>query len=606
MQLQFTPYAVLSGLTVLALLLLALAIWRRRPGAGVKPFVVMLGGVMWWSMANALELTVTTLAVKQFLSSVVYVGITIVPAAWLVFSLEYTGRDRWVTRRNILLLAIEPLLTLIFAFTNRYHNLFWSERILDTSGSYVLMISAHGPAFWVHAAYSYIVLVVSTGFLIEAFVRSPQLYRGQVRWLLLGSFAPWVANALFIFGLSPLPDYVDLTPLAFTITGLSVGWSMYRYQLMDIVPVARDTVIERIGEAVLVLDRNNRVVDANPAALTLLNTTGQSLIGQPLADQLSDRPDLLEAYRDTEQTSAEIAFEVATGERREYKMTISPLLNKQGSPAGRVIVLHDITELKQANRDLAAARQKAEEASLLKSQFLATMSHELRTPLNAINGFTEILLEGMVGPLSEKQTANLERVHANARDLRQLIDDLLDLAKIEAGRTEIVKKPFEVRAWLNEVTEQTRALADEKGLRFTARLNPNMPNTIVGDPGRLKQIAFNLISNAIKFTEVGEVQLSLQREGEDRWMLNVSDTGIGIPSHAQEYIFENFRQVDGQSTRKYGGSGLGLAIVRNLALMMGGNVRVNSEINKGSTFTVLLPLIVPEAAESERQPVSAG
>ena len=133
-----------------------------------------------------------------------------------------------------------------------------------------------------------------------------------------------------------------------------------------------------------------------------------------------------------------------------------------------------------------------------------------------------------------------------------------------------------------------------------------MPEKIVGDPGRLKQIAFNLISNAVKFTEAGEIEISVQREGENRWMLNVSDTGIGIPSHALEYIFEKFRQVDGQATRKHGGSGLGLAIVRNLALMMGGNVRVNSEVGKGTTFTVLLPLTVAEATEPEPQIASAG
>jgi len=375
---------------------------------------------------------------------------------------------------------------------------------------------------------------------------------------------------------------------------------------MDIVPVARDTVIEGISEAVLVLDQNNRVVDANPAALQLLNTTSQVVIGQQLAEMLPDRQDLIEAYQNIEQASAEIAIEIAAGQTREFKMTISPLLNRQGNSVGRVIVLHDISELKQANRDLIVAREKADEANLLKSQFLATMSHELRTPLNAINGFTEILLEGMAGPLSERQTTNLERVHANARDLRQLIDDLLDLAKIEAGRTEIIKKPFAVRKWLEEVTEQTRALADEKGLQIITRLNPNMPEVIVGDPGRLKQIAFNLISNAVKFTEAGEVTISIQREGDERWMLNVSDTGIGIPSHALEYIFEKFRQVDGQATRKHGGSGLGLAIVRNLALMMGGNVRVNSEVGKGTTFTVLLPLTISETAEPIQQLVSAG
>jgi signal transduction histidine kinase len=129
-----------------------------------------------------------------------------------------------------------------------------------------------------------------------------------------------------------------------------------------------------------------------------------------------------------------------------------------------------------------------------------------------------------------------------------------------------------------------------------------MPPYIVGDPGRLKQMTVNLISNAIKFTDVGEVRITVKRDGEDQWLISVSDTGIGIPPHAQEYIFDKFRQIDGQSTRKHGGSGLGLAIVRNLAMVMGGGVRVNSVVGKGSTFSVLLPLQVatdvPDATRS--------
>lgn len=592
MPLQLTPYAVIAVLASAVLLVLAFAIWRRRPGVGVVSFVILLVAVAEWSLASALELTVMSLGAKRLFAASVYFGVTTVPAAWLAFVLEYTGRERWLTRRNLLLLTIEPLLTLGFVFTNNWHHLFWTIQTLDVSGPYALMIVTHGPAFWVHAGYSYILMLVSTGFLIEAFIRSPQLYRGQVRWLLLGSFAPWIGNALFIFNLNPLPDYVDLTPLTFTITGLSVGWSLYRYQLMDIVPIARDKVVEGISDAVLVLDRDNRIVDVNPAALRLFDTVPQALIGQPIALLLSDRQDLLDAYRDVEQAKAEIRLEI-DGENREYALTLSSLHNRQGNVLGRIVVLHDITELKQTNRELDAAREVAEEANLLKSQFLATMSHELRTPLNAINGFTEILLEGMAGELNERQMSNLRRVHTNARDLRKLIDDLLDLAKIEAGRTEVIKKPFAIRDWLDEILGQTRSLADEKGLRYISELDPRLPPYIVGDPGRLKQLTVNLISNAIKFTDVGEVRITVKRDGEDQWLISVSDTGIGIPPHAQEYIFDKFRQIDGQSTRKHGGSGLGLAIVRNLAMVMGGGVRVSSVVGKGSTFSVMLPLQIP-------------
>jgi signal transduction histidine kinase len=253
------------------------------------------------------------------------------------------------------------------------------------------------------------------------------------------------------------------------------------------------------------------------------------------------------------------------------------------------------TRLVQANRELAVARKQAEDATRLKSEFLSTMSHELRTPLSAINGYTQIMLAGMAGNFNNEQLGYLNRIWSNGKHLLGLINDVLDLAKIEAGRIEVVKEPLVVRDWLDEITDQIQGLAEQKNLNFEVVLDERMPRMIVGDAARLKQIALNLLSNAIKFTNAGSVKLIVRNQGRHRWELVVSDTGIGIPSHAQEYIFDEFRQVDGTSRRKHGGTGLGLTIVRNLCLMMGGNIRVTSQVGKGSTFTVLLPLDVVEA-----------
>jgi len=244
------------------------------------------------------------------------------------------------------------------------------------------------------------------------------------------------------------------------------------------------------------------------------------------------------------------------------------------------------------NQDLALARREAEDATKLKSQFLATMSHELRTPLNAIIGYTEIQLAGMTGDLTEEQSDYQKRVLTNADHLLQLINDILDLSKIEAGRMDLVNKQYDLEQWIREVESQTRGLAEDKELEFITTLDERMPKQLVGDPARLKQVAINLLSNAIKFTEDGQIKLTIRRHGEDAWKLIVSDSGMGIAPHLQETIFEEFRQVDSSSQRKKGGTGLGLSIVKKLSLMMGGTIRLQSDLDKGSTFTVILPLIV--------------
>lgn len=251
-----------------------------------------------------------------------------------------------------------------------------------------------------------------------------------------------------------------------------------------------------------------------------------------------------------------------------------------------------------ANRALVRAQQQAEDATRLKTQFLATMSHELRTPLNAIIGYTEIQLAGMAGDLKDEQRDYQRRVLANAEHLLELINDVLDISKIEAGRLELLHKPFNVALWVEEIVAQTKGLADEKALAFEVHLDDRMPAVIVGDSARIKQIVINLLSNAFKFTPQGSVRLQVRRHGPDAWRLIVSDTGKGIPSHLQETVFEEFRQVDSTSQREQGGTGLGLSIVRKLTLMMGGNVRLQSEIGKGTTFIVTLPLVEEPSIQS--------
>ncbi len=247
-------------------------------------------------------------------------------------------------------------------------------------------------------------------------------------------------------------------------------------------------------------------------------------------------------------------------------------------------------ELHKQNKELEKARQRAEEATRLKSEFLASMSHELRTPLNAITGFSQLLLAGTSGDLNAKQAERMERVLANSSTLLQLINDLLDLSKIEAGHLEIIPAPFSIREWGAGIQLQLEGLAQHKKIGFTINIADDLPRTIEADSVRLKQIVTNLISNAIKFTSEGGVTVNVQRHSAATWSIVVQDTGIGIPSHALEYIFDEFRQVDGTWKREQGGTGLGLSIVRKLVVVMGGTIHVKSKINEGSTFTVILPL----------------
>lgn len=251
--------------------------------------------------------------------------------------------------------------------------------------------------------------------------------------------------------------------------------------------------------------------------------------------------------------------------------------------------------LAQVQEDLSISRQKAEETARLKAQFLANMSHEFRTPMNAILGYTDLLLENREQLGEEKQHDMLERIRLNSTHLLNIINELLDFSKVESGQLALHPEAIKVKTLADEVMMQTHGLALQKGLQYVIWVDPTLPSTMQGDAQRLKQILINLISNAIKFTSKGSVKVEMKSAGDQHWRIEVSDTGIGIPPEAHAIIFEEFRQVDGSLTRQHGGTGLGLAIVRNLVLLMGGSIAVHSEVGKGSTFSIQLPLIASES-----------
>lgn len=247
-------------------------------------------------------------------------------------------------------------------------------------------------------------------------------------------------------------------------------------------------------------------------------------------------------------------------------------------------------DLKKARDEAVIAQRIANENSRLKSEFLSMMSHELRTPMNAIEGFTSIMLNHMAGTeYNDKTERYLGKIQSNSKRLLGLINDFLDLSRIESGRLELAYLPMSPTNMAQNWRDNLSSLAEKKGLELEVSVDPNLPQTMYGDEESLSKIAINLMGNAIKFTEEGRVSLTLEKR-DDKMVMEVQDTGMGIPPHAREYIFDEFRQVDMSSKRQHGGTGLGLSIVQKLATAMGGTVGLQSEIGVGSTFTVTLPI----------------
>jgi PAS domain S-box-containing protein len=302
-------------------------------------------------------------------------------------------------------------------------------------------------------------------------------------------------------------------------------------------------------------------------------------------------------------------FQVEYKRRDDSRFWISITGSAIRGQAGNILyyegTVEDITQQKHAEIELTKHREhleelvrertaqlevektKAESADRLKSAFLATMSHELRTPLNSIIGFTGILLQKLGGPLNEEQEKQLGMVYNSARHLLDLINDVLDISKIEAGQLNVVNERFDLRESIERVMKSSQPLADKKGIELSSTVAPEIGD-MMGDRRRVEQILLNLISNAIKFTEQGYVRLRGEVRGNDI-VIDVRDSGIGIKQEDMGLLFNAFQQIESGITRKYDGTGLGLSICEKLAHLLGGEIRVESEWGKGSTFSLILP-----------------
>jgi signal transduction histidine kinase/DNA-binding response OmpR family regulator/HPt (histidine-containing phosphotransfer) domain-containing protein len=581
---QYTPYSLLLIIAGGINLILVLYALSYHKSAGAKTFIVLLL-ITEWSVVYALELANTVLRIKIFLAQCQYIAIAFIPAVWLYFSLQYTNQGKWLTRqtKNLGLLFIGPIITAVLAFTNNAHGLIWQTTTLDNSRDFINLTVTYGYWFWVHLILSYGYLLIGIIVLVSAYKQSKSIYKGHTALLIIGALFPWLANLLYISKINPFPG-LDLTPFAFTMTGIATALGISRFQFLNILPIARDMVIESMHDGILVLDIQDRIVDINLAAETITQQKARQTIGITFDQFLAQCSPLSGGCTNEYGIIAEMIM--GTGEKaRCFEVQSIQLTNRNKKHTGRLIILHDITERKQFEVALQKAKDEAETAASTKSAFLANMSHEIRTPLNGVIGMAELLRNT---PLNSEQVELVETIYTSSDTLLAIINNILDFSKIEAGRVELEQEPFDLRDCLEVSLNLIATHIKANSVKLGYYIDEQTPNAFIGDVIRLRQVLVNLLSNAAKFTDEGEISVNISSEltENDRYRLHftVKDTGIGIPADKILTLFQSFTQADVSTTRKYGGTGLGLAISQKLCQLMGGEITVESVEGVGSTF----------------------
>lgn len=376
-------------------------------------------------------------------------------------------------------------------------------------------------------------------------------------------------------------------------------------------------LIDTIPNPIFYRDMSDRFQGCNLAFERFVNLSREEIIGKTVYDIYPSEQASWLAKNDADLLSKpgilvkETTLGLNDGRKADVIFNTATYANEDGTLAGLVGVIIDISERKQAEAELRRAKESAEEAARVKAEFLANMSHEIRTPLNAVIGMAGLLLDAALSP---EHKDYVETIRSSGDTLLAIINDILDFSKIDGGNMELERHPFDIRGCVEESLDLSAAIAANKGLNLAYKIEDQVPETIIGDLTRLRQILVNLISNSVKFTEEGEILVSVSSHllGGDYYEFHfaVKDSGIGISADNMDRLFKSFSQIDASTTRKYGGSGLGLAISKQLVELMGGTIWAKSDIGRGSVFHFTIVAEArpsePKAYQSPNQPAFTG
>ncbi len=476
----------------------------------------------------------------------------------------------------------------------------------------------YGVGFTAHFVYSYALVAVATALLMGAVYRSSGVFRDQASIMLFGVLLPWAVNIIDmtqLFGFI----HVDTAAMAFAVTGLAFLPGLFRYRLLDLIPVAWATVVEGMDDPVLVIDREGRIVELNPAAERVSGRKAGEILGTEAVAAFEDWPSLADRLaRIEEQVEADFELD---GPASKLSAAFDVRISRLGGSwmAGWVVVLRDISTLRHAEEGRVrvlseqAARAEAEAANRAKDQFLATLSHELRTPLTPILATADAMIEQPETPESIREV--MEMVRRNVNLEVRLIDDLLDLTRIRGGKLHLKREAVDAHELIHRVLDICRHDPRAAGLRLDLDLAARY-HDVEADPIRLQQVLWNLVRNAIQFTSEGGTITVRSRDGVidhdgdgerpgPSLIIAVSDTGVGIAPEALPRIFDLFEQGTDSSARRSGGLGLGLTISRSIVEQHGGRLVAASDgEGLGATFTLELPAVSAAAVVPTIEPMT--
>lgn len=588
----------LTGLEVTLASAAAAALWaifalvlatvvRNNRFAGKRAFVLTLAAMLWWLFTASFDLASQSEACKIGWSLAAWPGITLLPIAWTFFVLDYTTNAPQGRKPLRLLpyLGLPALAGAIAVTNDQTHLLYGTDTRLVTQDGISFVIFDHGPLFFAVAAGLYVFVTCALSVLTYALIKAKRIIRPFLGVLIFITAAPLTANLAYIFGGFTIFGF-DPTPFMFAVALIALSWLLLNNTMMDTATQGRTRLFYATEDPVLIIDTAGRFASANPAARAVFGPAlpkhGETL------EHLGKIGPILKHFLKTGEidTTDPVRLQGRVFDPRALPIE-NPIPTKRPL-LGWSVTLVDITEREQAAEALREALAHAEAANQAKSQFLAMISHELRTPMTSVKGGLDLALHGAVGEISPPLRNLLTIAQRNSLRLMKLVDDVLDLQKLDLSTITLELTDMNADAFLRDVIEEYEAYAADTDVRLV-NTSAAVNRRLRADPHRLKQVVGNVISNAVKFSpEGGKVECGTQVIG-DRLRISVRDSGIGIPEGKEDQVFGRFNQVESGPAKAPGGSGLGMHIAKMLIERMGGAIAYESRLGAGTTFLIDVP-----------------
>ena len=561
---------LVSGL--ITLLISLLIYWRLD--SSLKTISYTLLAIAVWAAGDGLVLFSTSLEEMLFWTRFEYIGIALLPAFWIISIINLIGKNRWLIPSTILLIFLIPIITLVLVWTNETHHLYYANYYVDNSGPFSIMAVEPGPWYRVHIINFYSMLALGVLLLVSTFKKADIVYKKQKNLILCGILIPWICNLIYLTGYSPYKN-LDITPFTLLLTSFIIGFGLLRFKLFDILPIARDRIIEQMQEGVLVLDKFYRVIDINPEMKKILSMEG-SIIGTYFNALFPTNPEIHKLIEASQNQTLEIILNVEEAERI-YTVSITSLSDNDKIYSGKILLFRDISEL-HANEAIHQLMSK-------KDEFISIASHELKTPMTSMKGYLQIIDRISQKEKNPAYKNYITKANKQVDKVVNLIDDLLDVSKIEAGKMQYNFVPFNI----NDVLDDCITFSQLTSLSHKIIINGETNCMVIGDRNRIEQVICNLLSNAVKYApNTTEILIDIKRDAKNL-IFSIIDYGFGIAKDKQENLFKKFSRLDNTS-HQISGLGIGLFLSHEIISRHGGDMFVKSEVGKGSTFSFTLPL----------------